>query len=351
MSRKHVWPPKIHIHSKGQAFVRWKGRTYYLGTHDSPELQERFARLQVDLLTGQMSTPKSAVAPNITVAELAARFLTASETSKCRSPRETAEFVYAFAPMLRLFATLSAAEFGAKHLRQVQSEMTRLKINARVTNRRIVRIRTAWRWAEVEELVPEGRWSTLRALRGVRVKSVVRAAIHLEQLRPILSKLGQPARDLVLVQYWSGMRPCEARAMLIEHIDRSGDVWAYLPPTHKNDWREGDTGRVVILGPKCQAVLRVRLQNRTAGYMFETNPEHCYTDTTYAQAIRRACDAAGVPAFTPYGLRHGAKQRITRELGLDAARAFLGQKSLGTTNLYAAFQDLELAKKAAKKCG
>lgn len=359
MGRKHVWPPTVHVHSKGQAFVRWKGRTYYLGAHDSPELPERVAQLQVDLLTGQPPESRGgkATRSTITVAEVAARFLAYSETSTDRSKRETKNFEYSFAPLLALFASTPAAEFGAKALGQVQAEMVRLQWSARVTNRRIVRIRTAWRWAETQELVPDGRWANLRSLRGLRTKASPRPAIHLEQIRLILSHLPFTARDLVLVQYWSGMRPAEARTMRIEHIDRSGPIWVFTPlddagsPDHKNDWRQGDTGRHVLLGPKCQAVLKRRLTGKTAGYVFETSSERCYTDMSYAQTVRKACAAAGGVAFTPYALRHGAKQRITRELGLDAARAFLGQKSLGTTNLYAAAQDVDLAKKAAKRCG
>ena len=39
--------------------------------------------------------------------------------------------------------------------------------------------------------------------------------------------------------------------------------------------------------------------------------------------------------------------RVTRELGLDAARSFLGQKSLGTTNEYGDALDLQAAARAA----
>jgi integrase len=57
---------------------------------------------------------------------------------------------------------------------------------------------------------------------------------------------------------------------------------------------------------------------------------------------------AGVKV-TPYQGRHSFKARVTREHGLDCARAALGQKSLGTTNGYAAELDLELAKEAVRK--
>jgi hypothetical protein len=53
----------------------------------------------------------------------------------------------------------------------------------------------------------------------------------------------------------------------------------------------------------------------------------------------------------PYQLRHSAKERITRTEGLDAARAVLGQLSLGTTNLYARQQDVEKATSVMSRMG
>jgi site-specific recombinase XerC len=53
----------------------------------------------------------------------------------------------------------------------------------------------------------------------------------------------------------------------------------------------------------------------------------------------------------PYQLRHGAKQRITRSSGLDAARAVLGQQSIGTTNLYASQQDVVMAAEVMAQLG
>jgi len=56
--------------------------------------------------------------------------------------------------------------------------------------------------------------------------------------------------------------------------------------------------------------------------------------------------------FHAYLLRHAMKRRVTREYGLDAARRlFWGQKSILTTDKYAADSDEELAAKVARKLG
>ena len=58
-----------------------------------------------------------------------------------------------------------------------------------------------------------------------------------------------------------------------------------------------------------------------------------YTAFSYAQAVRRACERAGVKVV-PYGGRHAAKMRIERAAGADAARAVLGQTSIQSTQHY-----------------
>lgn len=372
MSRQSTWPPIIRRHVRGHAFCRWQGREYYLGPYGSQESIERHARLLVELAAGKRPVGGARGGSGgsnhggcsghagILIKELVARFLDAS--ARQRSAREHEQYVYTLAPLLALFGESPAAEFGPRALRTVQADMVRRRWCAAQVNRRIVRIRTVWRWAESEELLPRGSWESLRTVRGVnrRTPGVVvhapRRPVHIEQIRPVLRHVLPAVRGLILVQYWSGMRPAEAREMRIEQVDRTSDglgggVWVYLPAVHKSDWRDGDAGRAVLLGPKCQAVMRAAIGARTDGYVFEAWEGKAYRECSYSQAVRRGCKAAGIELWTPYSLRHGAKERITRALGLDAARAFLGQKSLGVTNLYAAHQDMQLAREAAKRAG
>ena len=57
-----------------------------------------------------------------------------------------------------------------------------------------------------------------------------------------------------------------------------------------------------------------------------------------------------VPHWHPHQLRHTAATTIRREMGLDAARALLGHRSLGITDTYAEL-DQALAVEAARKLG
>jgi integrase len=75
-----------------------------------------------------------------------------------------------------------------------------------------------------------------------------------------------------------------------------------------------------------------------------------YTPTNYAQAVRRACEDADVPAWTPNQLRHSRATELRRDFGLDAAGAVLGHSRLETTQIYAE-RNTELAVRVAEKTG
>ncbi|MBL8875813.1 MAG: tyrosine-type recombinase/integrase, partial [Phycisphaerae bacterium] len=60
-----------------------------------------------------------------------------------------------------------------------------------------------------------------------------------------------------------------------------------------------------------------------------------YTPTNYAQAIRRACEAAGVPHWSPNQIRHTKATEIRHEHGLEAAQVILGHSRIEATQIYA----------------
>lgn len=75
-----------------------------------------------------------------------------------------------------------------------------------------------------------------------------------------------------------------------------------------------------------------------------------YTKNTYARAIRRACERAGVPHWHPHQLRHTFATRVRREHGLEVARVLLGHRTVAVSQHYAE-QDHALATQIVKKIG
>jgi integrase len=253
-----------------------------------------------------------------------------------------------------------------------------------VVNRRIARIKTMFKWAESEELVEASTYQALRTvsgfpsgMHGIRQTNSIEPASQ-EQVDKLLSHCNNTLASMIQLQWLAGMRSAEVRMMRTAEIQQtSPQLWIYRPQTHKNAWRGANHQRLVVLGPRCIEVLKPflkvadpeaflfqprqaeaeRSRARRAGRRTPLTPSqiarkprknrrrtpgNCYSDTSYAQAVARVCEKAGVKLH-PYQLRHGAKQRITRHCGLDAARAVLGQKSIGTTNLYASQQDVATA--------
>lgn len=181
------------------------------------------------------------------------------------------------------------------------------------------------------------------------------------------------------------MRPQEVVRMRACDLTTTGPVWGYRPRLHKLE-HQGKP-RVVMIGPRAQAILKEWLQTDTQAFLFsprrseaERNAQrhaarrtplydsHAthqarkrkarprrslgdhYTAGTDRQAIHRGCDRAGVPQFSPNRLRHSCATRLRRELGIDAARSVLGHSDADTTTIYAE-RDLEAARTAMERFG
>ena len=351
--RPRKFPPSVlHHKASGQAFIRWQGRTHYLGKFNSPEAAEAYRRLLGELSTG--GPPPKAAASDHTVANVLAEWWT-REAPRYGVSRELPHFRRATAIVAEQFGSLPAADFTARKLAAVQLAMAKSWCR-NVVNRQVTRIRTVWRWAETEGLVPPGSWGNLRTLHPlapndarVRHTLPVRAATDADYAA-VLCHLGRTGKAMLRVQWLTGMRSSEVRTMTWEEIDRRGAEWIYRPAKHKNAWR-GHT-RVIVLGPRARAVLRWHCPKPPAvGPVFVTRRGAAFGPTGYQQLVRRAAQAAGVPGFHAYQLRHAAKDRITREHGLDAARSVLGQKSIDSTNGYGTAVDAAAAARVMRKSG
>ncbi len=192
---------------------------------------------------------------------------------------------------------------------------------------------------------------------------------------------------MVRLQSLTGMRPGEVVIMRTIDINTTGKIWEYNPPSFKTEHHELERGRTVYIGPRAQEILRPWLKADLEAYLFNPSeafaelqaerrearqspvyPSHAaryqrekkargrrphhdhYSVTSYRQAIERACEKAGVPAYKPNQIRHTLATKIRREIGLEASSAVLGHGDITTTQIYAD-KDAELAKQAMEKIG
>lgn len=382
MPRSRKFPPTPHSRKDGTSFVRiWengKPREVYLGKTGSPEAQQKYAQVVAEL-AAKMTQPATLplALSQWTVADVCGQFLDHADDSYSARGKEAKQYGYALRPVTVLFGTLPARDFGAEHLERVmvsmatgdwmdaatREEYASLRIatawSRSVVSRRLTRVRTVWRWAEMRKLVPPG---SLAALAPVRVpvrddprfrRTPPRQAATDADFETVCAECPPAVAAMLRLLYWSGMRPGEVRIMRPADIDRTGDVWRYTPREHKNDWR--GQSRVVSLGPECQKILAPWLEGcGEEEYLFRpisrTAVNDHYTSEALSHAVSKAAQRAGV-SFMAYSLRHSAKQRLTRAHGLDKARAVLGQKSILSTDGYASGIDQDQADDTMRKAG
>lgn len=171
------------------------------------------------------------------------------------------------------------------------------------------------------------------------------------------------------------MRPGEILILRGQEIDRTGDIWAYTPSTHKTEHHRSE--RLILIGPKAQRILDPILANRSKDeFLFSPREAvelarkkqrrrkngskrkrfpkkitgNTYTTSSYYRAIYKACEKAGIPAWGPNRLRHNAATRIREEFGIKVARIVLGHRSASTTLIYAE-ENLKKAADAMARLG
>jgi integrase len=376
-SRLPAYPPRPH--SSGQARIVYRGKTYYLGVHGSDTSRREYARVVGELATGVPAVPHWPGKP-VSVARLVELWLQDARQKRGPACKEIREVGRALMVLVRLHGKLQAATFGVPHLAMVRDSMAtgqwmtdeeREKRRARrqpvgwcrnQVNHAVVRVRTVWRWAEQAGLVPEGRWNHLRSLapldgRNLQVRSTAaREPATRQQLDAVLPVVAPVVAAMAELQWESGMRPGEVCRMTAGAIDRAGPhgCWLYRLERDKGSWRTpGEAPAPVVLNERCQEIIEpwLRAARSPGDYLFPPSRRRQnahYTEFSYAQAIRRGCDQAGVKRFSPYQLRHAAKARIEAEFGENVARQILRQRSIESTRQYARKIDTDAAARAMK---
>lgn len=358
----------------GRLRIKCAGRHYYLPKPiGSPASIAEYERLRLEHAAGHLqSAPHLPSTVGLTISELIADFLRADPRGTC--DKEVIAIGRACVPLERLFGATQAGEFTSLRLKALQDAMASgawmtdgerdgRPWGRKYCNLQLARVLRVFRWAESRELVPEGRWGHLKALPPLKrndrrvADTAPRRPVDYEQhIRPILVHLPPPVRVMVLLQYHAGMRPSEVCSMKRSEVDQASvaGIWLYVPERHKGTWRGDDL--VKTLGPICQRELLPWLMaTEPSGYIFVPHKRRLgqphYTAGGYFQAVQRACLAAGVEHFSPYQIRHAMARDARRLGGLDKARAFLGQRSIGAASKYSSEQDLEAAIELAKKIG
>lgn len=383
----HARVPKLRKHAKPgrapQAYATFRGKRYYFGPWGAPETDTAYRQFAAEWLA---SGGPAYNAPQVllSVLELGVQFLRHMRVYYANSPETFAIVCASLKAVTDLYGDTPAVQFTPKCLKTVRDVLVRDGLTPKrkthqrrglcrkEVNRRIQNIKRCFRWGASEELIPASVAHALDMVEGLRAGHTA-ATEHppvkpatWEAVQAVLPHLNDSTKALVLTQWWTGARSGELVTLKKQDIDRSGAIWV-ARLTHHKTARFGRE-RAIFFGPEAQAVLRaVLLRRRDGDYLFKPedavlrvieastvhrrpsqrpNPRKTdrgigdhYSTGAYANALRRACQAANCEKFTPHQLRHAAATRIRAELGLEAAAAVLGHAGLRVTEIYAAVSE------------
>ena len=410
-----VRTPTYRLHkATGMAVVTLGGKDHYLGKHNSPESKKLYKRLLAEYLAAD-GVVRPSQNDNFTVSELMAAFLKFSKRHFGGGDNtQFAHYGRLAKLMKRMYGATPAKEFGSLQFKAVRHELVNSGKARTYVNEVMKRLIRVFRWGAGEELIPSSVGHVLRDIEPLR-----RGRTSAKETGPIgpvddevvektIPFLPLVVADMVRFQRLVGCRPSELCSIKPSMIDRtSSDVWEIKLDQHKNAWR--GKSRTVYVGPNAQKILMPYLLRGADDYCFSPKeseskrrkkahderetPLNCgtvpgsrrkqrrkgdlppkvgvqpgrkYDRTSYARAIKRACESAfpipdDIPSsekvawitkhmWSPNRLRHTFGTRVRRVFGLEETQLLLGHSSAATSEIYAE-TDKEKARVAARRIG
>lgn len=405
--------PRYRLHkASGQAIVTFDGQDRYLGTHGSDESRELYDRYIAEYLAGG----RKAASPVDEVTEcweLILRFQKDRKDYYVKDGKPTSEkaaFEFVCNTLLRLYGSLPVDDFGPVKLKAVRQGWIDRGLFRLTINRHVRRLVEVFRFGVEEEMVQPDTWQRLKAVRGLKKgrtpapESVPVEPVDLVDVEQTIPHLSPVVADMIRLQLFTGARPGEVCRLRPSDLDRSGEVWVYVPGSHKTEHH--GRSRKLYLGPDAQAVLLPYLLRPETAHCFsaaesrewfreqaeanrKTPPKYgngrgrkkdkrdgpgtraprTFFDTqTYGQSIKRGCRKAWpVPdalkadpvkakqwevdhGWAPNQLRHTRATEVRAKYGLEAAQVILGHATADITQIYAE-RDEKLAIRVAAESG
>jgi integrase len=383
-------PPSYLLHRQsGQAMTVVRApdgrrRQVLLGPYGSEESKAEYARVLAEWsASAARLTSRTSDSAGPTVAALVERFkehvrlhyrhadgTPTSEVNNYTQALRRLEDLYGPTPA----AMFSPLKLKALRRRWMDDGICRPQVNAR---------------AAAEELVPVAVCQALALVPGLQRGRT--EAAEPDPVRPVsdahveaaLPHLLPPARDLVRLLRATGMRPSEGCMIRWRDIDRSADVWVYRPASHKTGWRGKE--RAVLLGPLSRQILAGYADQSYEEFLFDPRRavaalhaeraerrvtkyygsrqgwqkgvargpsavRRRYDVNSLNQAIRRACEKAGVPVWSAGQLRHTFATAARKTGGVEVVKTLLGHAFISTTEVYAE-RDLGAAADLIRRVG
>ncbi len=299
---------------------------------------------------------------------------------------EVKRIEYATKPLVALYATLPAEEFGPLKLKDVRQNMIDAKLARKTINDRVACIKRMFRWAASEELVPASGYQALLTIEGLKrgrsgAKETGRVpAVPESHVYAVLPYTTPVVAAMIELQLLTGMRSTELCILRPCDLETSGEIWFYRPAMYKSQYLDKEREKVICIGPRGQEIIRPYLKRRLENFVFSpaesekmrkefdknTPLNDRYDRRTYRKAVQYAIKQANkareaeteakgakfkeIPMWTPHQLRHTATTRAAKEFGIEVAKAATGHAHISTTQIYAE-RDMEAAIRVARRFG
>jgi len=392
-------PPKYRLHkSTGRAVVTVNGKDRYLGRYGSKESRAEYARIIAEWNSSDCNASTDHAEVDLTITELVVRYWRFAQGYYVKDghPTETLHGIKAALRFLRRsYGHTKASDFGPLRLKAVRSAMVKAGLSRSYVNGNVRRIKACFRWAASEELLPASVCEALATVDGL--KKGRSQARETEPVGPVADEVvdatipyvSPVVADMIRFLRLVGCRPSEVCMIRPCDVDRSGEVWAYRPRSHKT--QHHDRERIIFIGPKGQEVLRPFLLRDHESYCFspaesrrrqlaekranrkmpvrpphnnrrkrqpQRAPGNHYTRSSFNRAIHRAVDRANrkreegdkLPYWRPNQLRHAVATTVRRQYGIEASQVVLGHANADVTQVYAE-RDFGLAREIVKRIG
>jgi integrase len=310
-------PPAYSLHKpSGQAKVKDQGRTIYLGKYGSPESWEKYHRFLAERC-GRVDAGARQQIPTeaepLTITELTVRYVRHAEQYYVKNGKVTNQVTMiklAIKVLRRLYGSTFIKDFGPVNLKACRAKFVREGLSRGECNRRTNLIKQCFRWAAENELAPRGLYHDLCAVQGLR-----KGRSEARETRPVgpvpdaivertLEHLSPTVASMVRIQLATGMRPGELVIMRARDLNMSGPIWEYRPDSHKGEHHDALPPKVIMIGPRAQALITPLLSLDISGYLFSPR-------RVVARVIEDRRAARKSPLWASH-VEHQAKKRAAR---------------------------------------
>ncbi len=263
MPRLSKRPPKMGRDGK-YAVVYLNSKKIRLGRYGSDEAQREYRRFLAEWAAiGNVVDPHKK--QSYLIEELAAAFL--KWAKNVYGDSDYGNFKTAIEMTLRTHEGMAVKDFGPKALKIVQHKFVEKGYARDYCNKLTGFVRRMFVWGIEYEFVTQDVAGALKLVSSVHRKLASnrppRKDVPDDVVRRTLPHLTPTIRDMVVLQRLTAMRPGDVCKMKACEIDRSGEIWKYVPPEHKNTWR-GHT-RTIFFGKPEQEILERRLTGKEPG--------------------------------------------------------------------------------------